>query len=246
MKTGRFHHSVSIEVEFTGLDLVILEYHAKQHYDGTCNRFFECADYPGQKENDGYVWLSRWQYHDWRERFGHIEGKKIEDGEMRHPSENLELTVTEVVKPRTLDLCMKIIERLGADDTWEMVSKVFGKEMPPIEQKMSVLVLPLRMKIKEAFFQIQDEWKRLDDAAKPAPELEGELECPSCKGTNLVWQEYVCHTRPIAMHAETPKLACIDSNAEVVEFEDCKDDTLYCKDCLAPFPVPAGLDLTHV
>lgn len=169
MKTGRFYHQVEIEVEFTGLDLLVLEYHARQHYDRTCKKFFE-PDRNMRGENDGCIWKAHWQFKDWKERFGDDPDKKVEPGEMRDFSENLELTVVEKVSSRTLDLCMKILERLGYEESWEMVAEIFGKEMPPIEKQMGELARELSEKIRGAFFAIQEEWRRLDSEETAAKE----------------------------------------------------------------------------
>lgn len=244
MKTGRFFHRVSIEIELTGLDLVILEYHAKQHYDGTCQRFFEPAHHPRDANHDGYGWLGEWQWRDWEARFADVDGKTIEPGEYRHPSENLDFAVKVRATSDALDLCMKIIERLGADETWEMVEKLTGKKMPPIEQKMGQLVPPLRASIKDAFFKIRDEWERLDEQAKPAPEFEGHLLCPHCKSDEVEWQEYVLSTRQILGVVDGE--ICVDIATEKSEFECSKDEQLACRACYAEFKVPGGLSIDHV
>lgn len=244
MKSGRFHHTVKIEVELTGLDLTILEYHAKKHYDGACQRFFESARDVRSRENDGYVWMNQWQWEDWKSRFGDVEGKMVEDGEYRHPSENPDLAVTVTVSSRNLDLCLKIIERLGADDSWTTVEYLTGIKMPPVEKKMSELVVPLRESLREAFDKIQREWKRLEEEAAPAPEFDGQLLCPHCHSDEIEWQEYVLATRQI-LGVRDGELA-VDLASEKSVYESTKDEMLSCKACFCEFKIPAGLTVDHI
>ena len=172
MKSGRFYHKVEIELELTGLDLIILEYHAKRHYDGTCERFFTQPTEMRTPNREGYGWLEDWRWQEWKSRNECNGSAQYTEETSCRPEQNLEFAATVKVSENSLDLCMKILERLGADENWALIKEMMGREMPEIEQKMSTLVLPLRAGLREAFFKIQHEWKRLDAEAKPAPEFE--------------------------------------------------------------------------
>lgn len=170
MKSGRFCHKVEIEVELTGLDLVILEYHARQHYDGTCNRFFESPRERREPNHDGYTWLSDWQWAEWRSRHEDDPEAQYTKGTVHRPEQNLEFAAKVTVTSRALDLSMKILERLGANETWELVEKLTGRKMPQIEQSMGILARQLSSQIREASCRVQDEWVRLNETQKGTPD----------------------------------------------------------------------------
>lgn len=244
MKFKRFRHEVRAQVELSGLDLVVLECHAKQHYDGACRRFFEGAREVRGAENDGYVWLGKWQWEDWTRRFGDDPEAQYTSETTRHPSEDLEFAVVVEASSRTLNLCMKILERLAAEDTWALVEELTGRKMPPIEKKMSELVVPLRASLKEAFNRIQEETRRLDEEQSPAPEFDGELKCSSCGSEEVEWQEYVLHTRRVL--GVRGDQVCVDLGSEEAVYEATKDEALSCKACFGEFKVPGGLSIDHV
>lgn len=173
MKSGRFFHKVEIELELTGLDLVVLEYHAKQHYDGSCQRFFTQSKEMRTPDREGYLWLEDWKWQEWQSRHVGDGSAQYTEEARRRPEENLEFAATVTVSSRSLDLCMKILERLGHDENWALIGELMGREMPEIEEKMSVLVLPLRYGLKDAFSKIQEEWKRLEATQKAREKDEG-------------------------------------------------------------------------
>ena len=252
MKHGRFHHDVKASITFTGRDLVVLEYYSKKHYDRTCNMFFEeeetRTDSQGfsvtvSKERDGRYWFNEWRWQDWKARFGHIEDKKVDYDEYRHPSEAPESGVTVEVGQRTLDLCMKILERLGIDDNWELIEKMTGKKMPEQEKQMGELARELSQQIRTAFHAIGGEWKRLDNESRETEPLEGELECPQCGRKDLEWQEYVLHTRQL-LGVQDGQLG-VDEGSEKRIFECTKDEALACKNCHTEFPIPSNLAIEH-
>jgi len=252
MNHGRFHHKVTADITFTGRDLVVLEYYAKKHYDRTCNMFFEgpetAVDSRGftvniSKERDGRYWLNEWQWQDWKARFDHLEDKQIDYDEYRHPSENPEFGVTVEVSSRTLDLCMKILERLGIDDTWDLLERMTGKKMPEQEKQMGQLARELSQQIRAAFHAIQHEWKRLDNEARGPEPLEGELKCPQCGRTDLEWQEYVLHTRQL-FGVQEGQLG-VDEGSEKQVFECTKEEKLGCRNCFTEFPIPSNLAVEH-
>jgi hypothetical protein len=219
MKSGRFHHTIKLDVELTGLELAVMQYHASQHYDHTCKRFFEHG-------NRGYGWVSEFR---WK-------------NDEKEPADAPSGTVVLEVSSRELDLCAKIIERLGYDETRAMMKDVFGIEVAA-DGEMAERATALRGNIREAFNRIQQEWKRLDEEATPAPKFDGELKCPSCGSESLEWQEYVLETRQL-LGVKSGELG-VDC-ASFKQVSECsKDECLACKDCYHEFKIPEGLAIDH-
>jgi hypothetical protein len=171
----KFKYEVKAEIEFTGQDLLVLEYHSKRHYDGACQRFFaEAPHYRDTVDHEGCYWLREWQWQEWKSRNPDAENAaEYTEESQRRPEENLEFAVTVTVSSRSMDLCLKIIERLGSAESWKLIGELMGREMPQIEQTMALMVVPLRLKLRTTFRAIQTEWNRLDEAQNPAPKLDG-------------------------------------------------------------------------
>lgn len=216
MRKGRFHYKVLAEVEFTGLELVVLEHHARTHYDSTCQRFFDRGD-------TGYRWKNKFR----------------QQNDDKEATEALEGTVTVEVTSETVDLCAKIIERLGYNEAYAMLQELTGMEMPELERKMGVLAKQLRKDISRTFHAIGVEYTRLDDAAKPAPKFDGQLLCPHCKSDEVEWQEYVLHTRQVLGVVDGE--LCVDMASEESVYESTKEEGLACKTCFYEFKIPEGL-----
>lgn len=220
MRTGRFYYAVKLGLEFTGLELAVMQYHASQHYDHTCRSFFE-------RGNTGYGWIGQFRW---------------KNGE-KEPADAPEGTVDLEVSSRELDLCMKIVERLGYEEGYAMLKEILGQEMPEGAQEMGVLAANLRARIKEVFYKIHDEWRRLDKEQEPAPEFDGQLKCPRCGSDEVEWQEYVLETRQLLGIKEGELAVDLDSAKQV--YECTKDEGLACKACFHEFKVPAGLGIDH-
>jgi hypothetical protein len=144
MKSGRFHYSVQLELELTGLELAVIQYHASQHYKSTCRSFFEHG-------HTGFSWIAQFRWAN--------DGKK--------PADAPTGTVTVEISSRELGLVLEIIDRLGHDETRAAMKDILGLEVS--NDEMEKQALELRDHIREAVGVIQGEWKRLDEAASPTP-----------------------------------------------------------------------------
>lgn len=169
--TGQFSYKITADIALNGLDLAVLEYCAKHHYDGTCQAFFDpnetVTDSRGftvtvSREREGNYWLNEWRWQDWKARFGEDKDAQYTEETCRHPSEHPEFEITVAVSGRTLDLCMKILERLGVDETWEFLEKFTGHKMPEQEKHIGAHAAQLRCQMLETFRAIEGEWMRLN------------------------------------------------------------------------------------
>lgn len=174
MQMQRFHYEVKAEVTLTGRDLAVLEYHAKRHYDGTCREFFDAPQalsevrgkfFPSSSDGQGGLWLGEFRWCDFQARFGDDPSVPYTEEHLRHPSENPDLAITVTVSSRTLDLCCKILERLGfgtcsdSPETRALLEKIGASG-----QRMSTLAGELRDQMVDVFHRLGDEWGGLNSA----------------------------------------------------------------------------------
>lgn len=73
----------------------------------------------------------------------------------------------------------------------------------------------------------------------------GHLMCPHCGEHEVRWQEFVCHSREISQVSPQTGVMFTYGNSEVVDYEDNKEESLWCTSCGKTFPVPDDVRLSH-
>jgi len=73
------------------------------------------------------------------------------------------------------------------------------------------------------------------------------IRCPHCGNddlTKIQWQEWVPAVRPLLAVRDGELL--VDMEAEHLDSEGARGESLYCRCCYEEFPVPEGLAVDHV
>ncbi len=140
MKFNKHSYDVSAEVTFTGRDLFLMQECCSMHYDAKTRSIFEPTNpHPDPTRGFGYGWCVRMAW-DVEPDFDHPDAECLRLVGYRHPVATTEVTVSTC----QLDALMKGLE-MGHS------LKLDGKD-----------AVALSGSLRQLFFQLQEEWKRLN------------------------------------------------------------------------------------
>jgi transcription elongation factor Elf1 len=139
----------------------------------------------------------------------------------RSPDVNPDLSCELSVSTQEIRLCLEILEGLRGDQEARLARQ-----------------------LQEAAAAIAAEEERLSKIEEPAPTFDGTLKCPRCGSTEVVWQEYVLHTRSVL--GVEGGVVGVDFTSGETHHEATKEEGLSCAQCHHEFRLPVGLTTDHV